>query len=92
MNEECNALDTAQRSFFVAGARGMAGGAIVRALKKKGYGDPAHGGGLLTPNREELDLLDDKAVCAWMTSHKPDVVVLAAAATVGGIEANQSTG
>ena len=75
--------------FFVAGARGMAGGAIVRALKRKGYGDPAHGGGLLTPNREELDLLDDKAVCAWMTSQKPDVVVLAAA-TVGGIEANRS--
>ena len=27
--------------FFVAGARGMAGSAIVRALKRSGYGDPA---------------------------------------------------
>ena len=27
--------------FFVAGASGMAGGAIVRALKRSGYGDPA---------------------------------------------------
>ena len=75
--------------FFVAGARGMAGSAIVRALKRSGYGDPANGGELLTPSRQELDLLDDKAVCHWMSKQKPDVVVLAAA-TVGGIEANRS--
>ena len=36
---------------FVAGARGMAGSAIVRALQRKGYGDPTQGGELLTPNR-----------------------------------------
>ena len=40
---------------FVAGARGMAGSAIVRALQRSGYGNPAQGGGLLTPTREELD-------------------------------------
>ena len=74
---------------FVAGARGMAGSAIVRALKRSGYGDPAQGGALLTPSRQELDLLDDGAVRQWMTQQKPDVVVLAAA-TVGGIEANRS--
>ena len=34
--------------FFVAGARGMAGSAIVRALQRSGYGDPAQGGKLLT--------------------------------------------
>ena len=43
----------------MAGARGMAGSAIVRALKQSGYGDPARGGALLTPSRQELDLLDD---------------------------------
>ena len=37
--------------FFVAGARGMAGSAICRALLAKGYGDKAKGGALLTPNR-----------------------------------------
>ena len=74
---------------FVAGARGMAGSAIVRALNRSGYGDPAQGGVLLTPSRQELDLLDDEAVRQWMTQQKPDVVVLAAA-TVGGIEANRS--
>ena len=74
---------------FVAGASGMAGGAIVRALKRSRYGNPAHGGKLLVPTREELNLLDDEAVKHWMHTKKPDVVVLAAA-TVGGIEANRT--
>ena len=74
---------------FVAGARGMAGSAIVRALHRGGYGNPAQGGELLTPARKELNLLDDGAVSKWMEKQKPDVVVLAAA-TVGGIEANRS--
>ena len=74
---------------FVAGARGMAGSAIVRALKRNGFGDPSQGGMLLTPSRHELNLLDDGAVCQWMKNQKPDVVILAAA-TVGGIEANRS--
>ena len=67
---------------FVAGARGMAGSAIVRALKRNGYGHSPEGGKLLTPNREELDLLDDVAVSSWMKKQQPDVVILAAA-TVG---------
>ena len=75
--------------FFVAGARGMAGSAIVRALQRSGYGDPAQGGELLTPSRQELNLLDDTAVRLWMEEQQPDVVVLAAA-TVGGIQANRS--
>tara|TARA_B100000674_G_scaffold430466_1_gene387062 strand:+ start:1048 stop:2061 length:1014 start_codon:yes stop_codon:yes gene_type:complete len=74
---------------FVAGARGMAGSAIVRALKRNGYGNPTQGGKLLVPSRQELDLLNDGDVHRWMTDHRPDVVVLAAA-TVGGIEANRS--
>ena len=73
---------------FVAGARGMAGSAIVRALKRSGYGDPAQGG-VAYPEQARTDLLDDEAVRQWMTQQKPDVVVLAAA-TVGGIEANRS--
>ena len=67
----------------------MAGSAIVRALQRNGYGKQAQGGELLTPNREELNLLDDVAVRQWITEQQPDVVVLAAA-TVGGIEANRS--
>ena len=67
----------------------MAGSAIVRALGRHGYGNSSNGGALLTPNRDELDLLDDSSVSKWMQANQPDVVVLAAA-TVGGIGANTS--
>ena len=83
------ALIKASDRFFVAGARGMAGSAIVRALRRAGYGNPDLGGALLTPTREKLDLLDHAAVDSWMKMQRPDVVVLAAA-KVGGIEANRS--
>ena len=79
----------AEDRFFVAGARGMAGSAICRALQEKGYGDEAKGGALLTPNRQELDLLNQEAVERWYEDNKPDVVVLAAA-KVGGIYANDT--
>ena len=74
---------------FVAGARGMAGGAIVRALEQAGYGQSAHGGALLRPSRADLNLLDARAVNEWFETSKPTVVVLAAA-TVGGIQANST--
>ena len=74
---------------FVAGARGMAGGAIVRALKQAGYGQSARDGALLTPSREELNLLHARAVDDWFETNQPTVVVLAAA-TVGGIQANNT--
>ena len=66
---------------FVAGHRGMAGGAICRALQRSGYGQ------ILTASRNELDLLDGQAVERWFAEHQPSVVVLAAA-KVGGIYAN----
>lgn len=72
---------------FVAGHRGMAGSAILRALQKHGYGQHAHGGALLTASREQLDLLDSQAVQCWFSEHSPTVVILAAA-KVGGIHAN----
>jgi GDP-L-fucose synthase len=72
---------------FVAGHRGMAGSAILRALKRAGYGKEVAGGTLLTASRGDLDLLDASAVEAWFAVHRPTVVVLAAA-KVGGIHAN----
>ena len=68
---------------FVAGHRGMAGSAIVRALTAAGYTN------LLTASRSELDLEDGVAVRAWFEAHKPEVVVLAAA-KVGGILFNDT--
>jgi GDP-L-fucose synthase len=80
---------TAADRIYVAGHRGMAGGAISRALQRAGYGNPSHGGALLTATRSELDLLDGPAVERWFGEHQPTVVVLAAA-KVGGIQANNS--
>ena len=74
--------------FFVAGSRGMAGSAICRALLRNGYGDKKRGGLLLTPRREELNLMNQNLVKDWFNLNKPSVVILAAA-KVGGILANQ---
>ena len=74
---------------FVAGASGMVGSAVCRALKKNGYGLKENMGKILKPNRNELDLLDHKKVDNWFTEKKPSVVILAAA-KVGGIYANSS--
>tara|TARA_B100001057_G_scaffold425533_1_gene449040 strand:+ start:1905 stop:2846 length:942 start_codon:yes stop_codon:yes gene_type:complete len=60
----------------------MVGKAIKKSLLKNGYKN------LLLPTREELDLLNNKAVESWFRNNKPDVVILAAA-KVGGIEANK---
>jgi GDP-L-fucose synthase len=77
------ALITPEDRCFVAGHRGMAGGAIVRALQRQGYSQ------ILTASRDELDLEDSNAVRAWFEANRPEVVVLAAA-KVGGIYANDT--
>ena len=66
---------------FVAGHRGMVGSALVRRLRAGGYT------GVLTAAREQLDLLDQRAVHAWLQQAKPDYLFIAAA-KVGGIQAN----
>ena len=68
---------------FVAGHRGMVGGACVRALKSAGYEN------LLLRSHEELDLLDPKAVREFYAAEKPDLAIIAAA-RVGGIGANSA--
>jgi len=68
---------------FIAGHRGMVGSAIVRGLQKRGYNN------LLTRTREELDLLDQKAVFSFLKEEKPNYIFLAAA-KVGGIHANKT--
>ena len=66
---------------FVAGHRGLAGGAILRELQRAGYEN------LLTRSRDELDLRERDAVRRFFATERPAVVVLAAA-KVGGIKAN----
>ena len=74
-------FDLAGKSVFVAGHRGMVGGAVARALKHRGDVQVIEAG------REELDLRDKAAVHAFFDQKRPDAVVLAAA-KVGGIIAN----
>lgn len=76
-------------TIFVAGASGMAGSAICRSLRNKGYGCKDKGGKLLTPTRKDLDLLSYKSVINWFDANKPTVVIIAAA-KVGGIYANST--
>ncbi|MBU3669031.1 MAG: NAD-dependent epimerase/dehydratase family protein, partial [Candidatus Taylorbacteria bacterium] len=63
---------------FVAGHKGLVGSAILRNLQKKGYKN------IVTRTRQELDLLDSKAVDLFFKQEKPEYVFLAAA-RVGGI-------
>lgn len=66
---------------YVAGHRGMVGGAIVRQLQQAGYSN------IVSRTHAELDLCNQAAVDAFFTAEKPDYVFLAAA-KVGGIHAN----
>jgi GDP-L-fucose synthase len=68
---------------FVAGHTGLAGSALVRALRAAGHTD------VLTPSRADVDLTEGRAVEAFFQAEKPDVVFLAAA-KVGGILANDT--
>ena len=69
------------KTFYIAGHRGMVGAAIIRQLEKLGVEK------IVTRTHAELDLCDQAAVRAFMQEQKPDFVVLAAA-KVGGIYAN----
>ncbi len=71
-----------KRRVWIAGHRGMVGSAILRRLATEDVE-------LLTVDRRELDLREQAAVRQWVAAAKPDVIILAAA-TVGGILANDS--
>lgn len=66
---------------FVAGHKGMVGSAIVRNLQAKSYSN------ILTQTRQQLDLLDQKAVANYLKAEQPEYIFIAAA-KVGGIQAN----
>ncbi|MBV8573609.1 MAG: GDP-L-fucose synthase [Acetobacteraceae bacterium] len=70
------------KTVFVAGHRGMVGGALVRRLAQEDVQ-------LLTAPRRELDLRDQAAVFDWFACNTPQVVFMAAA-KVGGIVANNT--
>lgn len=68
---------------YIAGHRGLAGGAIVRELQRQGYTN------LVMRTHAELDLEDAAATQHFFEQEKPELVFLAAA-KVGGIHANNT--
>ena len=74
---------------FLAGAKGMAGRAINRALLAHGYGQKKNGGEILNPSKKELNLLNYEDLKIWFRKNMPTIVIIAAA-KVGGILANET--
>ena len=74
-----------RQTIYVAGHRGMVGGAIVRTLIASGV--PAQD--IITRTHAELDLRNQAAVQAFFQQQRPAQVYLAAA-KVGGIHANNT--
>ena len=73
-------MNTATK-IYIAGHNGMVGSAVWRALEKKGYTN------LIGKTSKELDLKKQQSVLDFFANEKP-VVVIDAAAKVGGILAN----
>jgi GDP-L-fucose synthase len=70
------------KRIFVAGHRGMVGGAVVRRLASEGCE-------VIVAGRDEMDLVEQRQVRDWVARVKPDAMVVAAA-KVGGILANST--
>jgi GDP-L-fucose synthase len=70
-------------NIYIAGHNGLAGSALVRKFREKGYDR------LILRTHAELDLRNQGAVDSFFQAERPDHVILAAA-TVGGIVANNT--
>ncbi len=70
------------KRIWVAGHRGMVGGAARRRLESENCD-------ILTVTRDEVDLTSKSATKAWIAANKPDAIIIAAA-HVGGIHANSA--
>jgi GDP-L-fucose synthase len=70
------------RRVWVAGHRGMVGQALLRRLSREQCE-------ILTVDRQSLDLRRQRETEEWMAANRPEVIFLAAA-TVGGIHANDT--
>lgn len=68
------------KSLWIAGHTGLVGSALCRKMESEGCT-------LLKVARPDLDLRDQSDVRGWMETHKPEIVIVAAA-HVGGIFSN----
>ncbi len=71
-----------ESKIYVAGHRGMVGSAILRELRRRGYGN------IVVRTHAELDLTRQEEVERFFEEERPEYVFLAAA-KVGGIAANE---
>lgn len=76
-------INSKEIKIFIAGHKGMVGSAVFRELQNKGYSN------LIGKSSRELDLRDQLAVKDFFEAERP-VVVIDAAARVGGILANNT--
>ena len=74
---------TKNSNIYIAGHRGMVGSAIWRALEAKGYTN------IIGKTSKELDLRNQQAVYDFVNQEAP-IVIIDAAARVGGILANNN--
>lgn len=74
---------TKDSKIFIAGHRGMVGSATLDCLKAQGYQN------IVTKNRKELDLTNQKDVDSFFKKEQINIVILCAA-KVGGILANNT--
>lgn len=74
--------DITGKRVWVAGHKGMVGGAVVRRLASEDCE-------VITAGRDIVDLTQQSQVKEWMAEVKPDAIVMAAA-KVGGILANDT--
>jgi len=82
MSRKSNSFALSGRRIWVAGHGGLVGSALVRRLERENCE-------ILTASRSVCDLRSQAQVDAWMRRECPDAVILAAA-TVGGIYANDT--
>jgi GDP-L-fucose synthase len=82
-NRQSSIKGQSQVKIYVAGHRGLVGSAIVRAIEAGGNHS------WMGKTHSELDLLDRKAVFAYVANEKPEAIIIAAA-KVGGIHANNT--
>jgi GDP-L-fucose synthase len=72
-----------ESKIYVAGHRGLVGGAVLRVLQAQGHKN------LVCRTHKELELTEQSAVRDFFERERPEAVVMAAA-HVGGIQANNS--
>ena len=75
--------DLTNKKIWIAGHRGMVGGALIRRLVSESCQ-------VLTADRKTLDLSQQTNVETWVARNQPDAIIIAAA-KVGGIHANNTS-